>query len=86
LWSDSLQDDIRRNLADHNAGGQQLRSDIDLVCGDIQVFGYGRCKRGTDVPSVYLEGEEGEAKNGDEDCVESARVSTHKAFEKAHLT
>jgi hypothetical protein len=37
-----------------------LSTDVDLVGGDIQVFGDSRGQNGADIASVHLETEEGE--------------------------
>lgn len=49
-----------------------MRADVHLVRGDAQIRGDGRGQHGADVHAVDLEGEEGDAEDGEEDKVDSA--------------
>lgn len=71
--SNSLHNDIRWDLGENDASGEQLGSDIDLIRCDIEVFCDSRCQNGAYISAIHLQGEESSCKNGNDDEVDSER-------------
>lgn len=67
LRADLLENNVGGDLGDHNASGEQLGTDIDLVGGNLEVFGDGGGQRTADVAAIELESEEGQSQNRQED-------------------